>query len=814
MVSYICIHGHFYQPPRDNPWLETVEIQDSAYPYHDWNERLTAECYAPNAASRIVDGYGNIIKIPNNYEKISFNFGPTLLSWLHNQAPEVYQRLLRADKLSGQRYGGHGSALAQCYNHLIMPLAHSRDKYTQILWGLRDFQHRFGRDPEGMWLPETAVDLETLDIMAGLGIKFTILAPRQARRVRPLSGGDWVDVSGERLDPTRAYLQRLPSGQSIALFFYDGPISKAVAFEGLLDRGEQLAERLLGARSSHRSWPQLIHIAIDGETFGHHHRHGDMALAYALEYLKTKPNVQLTNYGEYLEKHPPQMEVEIYEHTSWSCVHGVERWRADCGCHSGLHPGWHQAWRRPLREALDWLRDELAPLYETKAGRWFANPWGARNEYIRVILDRSPESIHSFLADQTGREIPLQDWPEVFRLLEMQRAAMLMYTSCGWFFDEISGLETVQILLYAGRALQLAQQLFGVDLEPGFLAHLEKAPSNLPQFQNGRKIYATFVRPTLVDLLDVGAHYAISSLFEEYGSRAKIYCFDIEQMDYRRAQAGRATLATGRVNVTSTITYNTAAISFAVLHLGDHNLSGGVRHFQGQEAYDQMVTEIQEAFAGGDIPETIRRLDRHFGTSTYSLRCLFRDEQRRVLDKIMASTLHEVGVVFQQLFKNHVPLMRFLADLRVPLPKGLRTAAELVINLSLQDAFTPDELDLEQIAQLLAESRRFGIAPDAQTLEYTLRQTAERLAADLQQDPDHPERLRQLISLMEMKATLPFEINLWSVQNICYDLLQRVYPPRAEAARRGEAASQTWVANFLVLAKKVQLAIPDPEIRP
>jgi len=808
MITYICIHGHFYQPPRENPWLEAVEIQDSAYPYHDWNERITAECYAPNSASRIVDGYGNIIKIPNNYEEISFNFGPTLMSWLEEKAPEVYGQIIRADIKSRERYGGHGSALAQCYNHIIMPLANRRDKYTQVWWGIRDFQRRFGREPEGMWLPETAVDLETLDIMAELGIKFTLLAPRQARSVRPLAGGEWQDVSGERIDPTRPYLQRLPSGRSIVLFFFDGPISKAVAFEGLLNRGEYLAERLLGARSSHRNWPQLIHIAVDGETFGHHHRHGDMALAYALDYLKTIPQVRLTNYGEYLEKNPPQMEVQIYENSSWSCLHGVERWRADCGCRTGLHEGWQQTWRQPLRQALDWLRDVAAALYEAKASRWFHDPWQARHDYINVILDRSPENIRAFLAGQTGREPDPQEWPEILRLLELQRAALLMYTSCGWFFDELSGLETVQILLYAGRVLQLARQVFDADLEAGFLERLEKAPSNLPQFRDGRHLYEIMVRPAVVDLLEVGVHYAISSLFEEYGLRDRVFCFEIEQLDYQRVQAGRAMLATGLVKVNSRVTYNAAEVSFAVLHLGDHNLTGGVRYFQGPEAYGAMVADIHDAFARGDITETLRRLDRQFAGSIYSLRSLFRDEQRQVLDKIMATTLREVGVVFQQLFKNHVPLMRFLADLRVPLPKGLRTAAEMVINLGLQEAFTPDELDLEKIATFLAEARRFGVEPDAQTLEFTLRGTAERLAADLQGDPDHPERLRQLTELVDMAATLPFEINFWSVQNTCYGLLQQVYPERAAAAQQGDAAAQTWVHNFLALARKVRLAVP------
>ena len=472
-MNYICIHGHFYQPPRENPWLEDIEVQDSAYPYHDWNERITAECYAPNAASRIMDGLGKITKIPNNYSKISFNFGPTLLAWLEQKAPEVYANILLADQISQQRYAGHGSALAQCYNHMIMPLAHSRDKYTQVLWGIMDFRQRFQRDPEGMWLPETAVDLETLDIMAELGIKFTILAPRQASRVRPLDRSKWKNVSGEHIDPTRAYLQRLPSGRTIALFFYDGPISKAVAFEGLLDRGENLAGRLLHAVSDHRQWPQLIHIATDGETFGHHHQQGEMALSYALECIKSIPEIRLTNYGEYLENHPPVMEVEIFEHSSWSCIHGLERWWRDCGCNSGMYSGWHQGWREPLRNALDWLRDNLACLYEKHAAAWLKDPWAARNDYIKIIHNRSFKNIQSFLAQHTLKQLDQQEWTIILRLLEVQRSAMLMYTSCGWFFDELSGLETVQVMQYAGRAIQMAKEIFPENLEEGFLQRLE-----------------------------------------------------------------------------------------------------------------------------------------------------------------------------------------------------------------------------------------------------------------------------------------------------------------------------------------------------
>src|SRR5512147_3234266 len=330
MDRYICIHAHFYQPPRENPWLEAVEMQDSAYPYHDWNERITAECYAPNAASRILDHEGRIVKITNNYARISFNFGPTLLSWMEQNAHRTYEAILDADAISRETFSGHGSAIAQAYNHMILPLATRRDKHTQVLWGIRDFQHRFQRDPEGMWLPETAVDIETLEVLADLGIKFTILAPHQAKQMRKLrashgpqaqpdgqgkssaagsaeakSGTDggrasqWHVVEGAKIDPTRAYVCPLPSGRSINLFFYDGPISRAVAFERLLANGEGFAARLLNGFYENRKWPQLMHIATDGETYGHHHAHGDMALSYALEHIESTKLAKITNYGEY-----------------------------------------------------------------------------------------------------------------------------------------------------------------------------------------------------------------------------------------------------------------------------------------------------------------------------------------------------------------------------------------------------------------------------------------------------------------------------------------------------------------------------------
>jgi alpha-amylase/alpha-mannosidase (GH57 family) len=489
MQRCVCIHGHFYQPPRENPWLEKIERQPSAAPYHDWNERVAMESYAPNAAARVLDGSGRIARLVNNYARISFDFGPTLLSWLEREQPRTYAAVLAADRESRERFSGHGSALAQGYGHAILPLCNSRDKRTQVVWGIRDFEHRFGRAPEGMWLPETAVDLESLEILAEQGLRFTILAPAQAARVRP-PGGEWRSLGESgHIDPSRPYRLSLPSGRQIALFFYDGPVSQAVAFENLLDNGEQFVERLLAAFPEGDGRPRLVNIATDGETYGHHHRFGEMALAYALLRLEADDAARLTNYAEFLERFPPDHEVEIQENSAWSCAHGLGRWQADCGCHTGGEEGWNQSWRQPLRAAFDWLRDRLAPAFEAAGGELLTDPWGARDDYVAVLLDRSPENVSRFLARHAARELRGDERARALELLEMQRHALLMFTSCGWFFNDLSGIETVQVLQYAGRALQIGKELFGDGLREGFLERLEAAKSNVAAMGSGRDIF-------------------------------------------------------------------------------------------------------------------------------------------------------------------------------------------------------------------------------------------------------------------------------------------------------------------------------------
>jgi alpha-amylase/alpha-mannosidase (GH57 family) len=806
MDRSICIHGHFYQPPRENPWLEAIELQDSAYPYHDWNERITAECYAPNAASRILDERDRIERIVNNYAWISFNFGPTLLSWLEEKSPSIYRAILDADSESRDRFADHGSALAQVYNHMILPLANDRDRRTQVLWGIRDFEHRFGRLPEGMWLSETAVNLPTLETLAQLGIRFTILAPSQASRARR-TGGRWRDVSGGRIDPTRPYRVRLPSRRTLDVFFYDGPISRAVAFEGLLGNGERFAERLLSGFSDARDWPQLLHIATDGETYGHHHHRGEMALSYALSVLERSGGACLTNHAQFLEKHPPAAEAEIFENTSWSCVHGVERWKSDCGCNSGRYPS--QAWRGPLRAALDGLRDAVAGPFEEQGLRVWKDPWAARDDYISVLLDRSTENLDRFFAAHGAGELSAADRVRGIKLLELQRHAQLMYTSCGWFFDEISGLETVQVLQYAGRALQLAAETLASDFEPRFLQDLERAPSNLPEIGNGRTVYEKYVRPAMVDLSRVGAHYAVSSLFDGYGDSSRIYCYDVEREDHRVWNSGHERLALGRARFTSRITGESGSWMFGVVNFAGHNVAGGVRPFREDEEYRTLIDSIAESFERSELPEVIRKLDAGFGQGIVSLKQLFRDEQRRILGLILESTLADTEAVLRQSYERNLPLMRFLEEHGTPLPRVFRAIAEFTVNAELRRMLAADAPDPGRLGQLLGDVGREKIRLDAETLEFEMRRNLEARARRLEEAPADRARLDALAEGIELARRLPFPVGLWEVQNVYWHLRERAAPARREQARSGDPDAVDWLKAFGAVGESLGIREED-----
>jgi alpha-amylase/alpha-mannosidase (GH57 family) len=812
---YVCVHGHFYQPPRENPWLETVELQDSAAPYHDWNERITSECYAPNGASRIVNQQRQIISIVNNYARMSFNFGPTLLSWLEDFAPRTYRMIQDADQTSSALYSNHGSALAQVYNHMIMPLASERDARTQIRWGIADFEHRFGRKPEGMWLAETAVSRSVLDLLAQERIKFTILAPHQCARVRPLvtqnenchpsrngesaspptavtppteATTSWLETPDATVDTTRPYLVQLNEGRSIAVFFYDGPASRAIAFEGLLNDGETFGRRLISDFDPDKTEPQLVHVATDGESYGHHHKHGEMALSYALHWIDENNLAQLTNYGEFLEKFPPQWEAEVVDNTSWSCVHGIERWRSDCGCNGGK-AGWNQQWRAPLREALDLLRDRTAPLAEAIAAPLLKDLWAARDAFIHVILDRSSDNLDRFFAAHATHELTPAERITAFELLELERHTQLMYTSCGWFFDDISGIETIQIIAYAGRVLQLAHKLFSdlplfsesvIYLEDDFLDILSRAKSNNPDIANGAEVYRRFVNAGCIDLESVGAHYAISSMFRSYPDSGQIFCFDVHRHSYDLLTSGRGRFAVGRASLRSRITEETEDICFAVLHLGDQNLSAAVKRFKPEDAafWEAFLTNARGSIRHANLPELIRFIDGYFDSTLYSLTSLFADEQHRILQSILNQTLSEVENSLTRIYEEHATLLDFLGEANVPIPPALALTAGFAINASLRRALETDTFDSAEITRLRRRAEIDHVALDNALLSYTADRRMKRAMVRLEsaaelQSTQSVAILNETLAIAESLRTLPMEINLWQAQNIWNDLLRR-----------------------------------------
>ncbi len=799
-TKYVCIHGHFYQPPRENPWLEAVEVQESAAPYHDWNARITAECYGPNGAARILDGKRRILDIVNNYSRISFNFGPTLLAWMEREEPSAYRRILEADRLSQGSFSGHGAALAQVYSHLIMPLAHPWDKKTQVLWGIADFQRRFKRYPEGMWLAETAVDTSTLEVLAEAGIKFTILAPRQAKRVRLLDSDQWESVEGGRIDPKMPYLCRLPSGRTIVLFFYDGPPSQEIAFSNLLDNGEWFARRLINTFSNGAS-PQLAHIATDGETYGHHRPHGDMALAACLRYIQSLPDVRLTVYGEYLEKFPPSREVEIVENSSWSCAHGVERWRSNCGCNSGLHPGWTQAWRQPLREALDWLRDRLATVFEEDMKKVVEDPWRARDEYIQVVLDRGEENTDSYFRRISGRDISSAEQVFALRLLEMQRHLMLMYTSCGWFFDEISGLETVQILRYAARAIQLASEHGSRDLEEEFINRLSRAPGNVREFGNGALVYRKLVLPARIDLSAIAAQYGISSLFQDYPEETGLYSYQVQRKGYERTRAGKRILATGTVNLRSRITHQEDDFDFAALYLGDNTVMGGVREAPGEGGPRNSAGDLKDVFLKGDISSMIRLMDSNFPNRIFGLPQLLTEERRKLVNRVLEGTVIEVESALHKLAEHHYPLIQALRETGLPLPSALSWTVQCTINTELREALRAEKLNLTRLREAVAEAHNWNFRPDSELLRGHAERHLRDLVARFGHEPEDTSRLTRLDAFLRIVDSAPLRISLWAAQNRYFEVGRELLPKMRRRRDEGDPAAVRWLNSFAKLGR-------------
>lgn len=798
---YVCAHGHFYQPPRENAWLEVVEQQDSARPWHDWNARINFECYAPNGSARILGQDGLIMRIRNNYSRISFNFGPTLLTWLEEADPESYQRILEGDKMSMERYGGHGSAIAQVYSHLIMPLCNARDKVSQIYWGVRDFEYRFGRYPEGIWLAETAVDLATLDAVASHGLLFTILAPGQAKAVRKIGEDKWNPVNADSIDTRRPYWCQLPGGRRIAIFFYHGGVAQEVAFNHLLNNGRIFAHRLLSIFDETDPGPQLAHIATDGESYGHHHRFGEMALADAMSYIEVNQLAKLTNYGQYLELFPPEYEVQIHENSSWSCAHGVERWRNDCGCHTGGHPGWHQRWRKPLRETLNWLRDKLAPLYEQNGKRLMRDPWAARNDYIEVLLHRKPEAIDQFLDKHSRRKLSPQEETQVLRLLEMQRQAMLMFTSCGWFFDEISGIETNQILQYALRAMDYAKDLFGESLHKEFAQRLSAAPSN--KYENGAVSFQQNVLPSRVDLERVASHFAVASLFEADPAQLDLYNYNAEVEFYERLIAGTPKFVVGRLKIRSRRTRAIKVFNYAVLYLGQQHIIGNISGTMTRATFDQMFERSSKAFQNAEMGELIGVLQEYFGPAKFTLTSLLADARSKYIRDITASSLQLAESNLRNVFNDNYQLIVGLVKSELPLPEAWRSVATYVLNTDLLLFFENGAIhDTPTLRRIAGELKKWNIPlTDEEAVRHNIGRRLDREIDLLDTHESSLPRLQWLTTVMDILNEMNITPDLWKSQNHFYRL--------TKGYRKGEwvFVNDEWQAAFERLAAQLKVRL-------
>lgn len=804
--KYVCIHGHFYQPPRENPWLNKVEIQDSAYPYHDWNHRINAECYIRNTSSRIWNNDGKIESIMNNYAWMSFNMGPTLLAWMENETPETYNAILEADIESQKRFSGHGSALAQAYNHMIMPLANERDQETQVIWGIEDFKSRFKREPEGMWVGETAVNTSTLEMMAKHGIKFTILSPYQAKRVRKIGEEKWEDASDAKVNTKRAYVCNLPSGNKISLFFYDGPASQGVAFEGLLNDGKRFADRLQG-QFTEEDEVQLVHIATDGESYGHHHTLGEMALSYCLHHIDDNEDANLTIYGEFLEKFPPEYEAEIMENTSWSCYHGVERWRSNCGCNTGGNDGWTQEWRKPLRETFDWVRENLITLYEKELQKYTSDPWDVRDKYIQVILNREYENTNAFLEQYISRDLSAKDKVKILKLMEMQYHTMLMYTSCGWFFDEVTGIESMQDIFYAKRAIQLAEEISGKDYEEDFVDLLEKIKSNLPEYGTVLTAYDRFVKPMALDMVRIGAHYAVSSLFEDFPEEVSLYNFSASVKTKYYYEAGKQKLIIGRTEFRSDITWETVDISYAVLHMGDHHLFGGVRKYMGEEAFEEMHSSVSTFFQKSNMYEIFNKLDSYFGSHNYSFWHLFRDEQRSIMELVMENTLKNVDNTMQQIYENSYPLLQTFTEINMAVPQRLKTPVDMAINGKLIQELKNGEFELERLKNLLHTASNINVNLDVVTLNFLTDNKLNTLMHEFQENPSDLDLLDNIYSLIDLIKESPLQPNEWEAQNIAFKIKEEHYDHYVEEEKKGNEEAAAWLKSFRYLSEKLNLVI-------
>ena len=790
--GYIAIHGHFYQPPRENPWLEIIETEESAHPFHDWNERIAFECYRPNAYARVLDERGKILEINNNYSSISFNFGPTLLPWLEKHFPSVYQKILEADRESLRRFG-HGNAIAQVYNHIIMPLGNDRDKETEVLWGIADFEKRFHRKPEALWLPETAVNTPTLQVLVKYGMHYLILSPFQALRVRPLGSKRWTDVSQGRIDTTQPYrcFIKDSSGkklldQFIDIFFYNGIISKEIAFGDLLKDGKVFCSRFGQFYQESKGKPQLIHVATDGETYGHHKKFGDMALAYGLDQGFPSLGFEVINYGSFLKRFPPVYEVEIDEGpkgegTSWSCAHEVGRWKEDCGCSTGGKPGWNQKWRKPLREALDLLRDELSSVFEREGEKIFQDVWKARNGYIEVILNRSPERIKSFFERFGVRDLDERGRIKGLKLLEMQRHALQMYTSCGWFFADLAGLETILVLQHAARAVQLAEELTGQEIEKKFLQNLAEAKSNLPEMGSGDQVYQHLVKAKWVTFEKVVNHFAISSLFNDGDGEKKIFSYRVEKIHYEKMGKEEDLLVMGQVRVTSEIIPEEKEFLFGLIPSEKEVFRTWVSEYKEFLSFNTLREKGLEVLGKGE-EEMAKFLTSSLGNCIFTIQDTFKEERQAIFQKLIQKEFDEHCQIYADLFDRTKQVVEALAREGLEIPHEIRVAAEVTLSDRLFREIKELEKDFKEVREkgeidrVVEEAKEHGYQLRKEKSLPILNEILKKKMMALQKNKDsdltrQTQQIEEVMTLLDLTERWGFEISRGEAQDLMEEIL-------------------------------------------
>jgi hypothetical protein len=744
----------------------------SAAPYHDWNECVYEQCYKPNRAARLLNSGNQISYITNNYRHLSFNVGPTLHSWIEKVDPELSSFIGEADREAAAALG-EGGAIAQAYNHMILPLAADRDIKTQAVWGIKDFSHRFGRVPKGMWLPETAVDTRTLETLAACGVEFTILAPHQCAGIRP-PDGEWLETpGGVGLDVTRAYYARLPSGRKISLIFYFGNIAHDIAFGGLLNNGDFFADALLG-KLTRDSEPRLLTIATDGETYGHHHRYGEMALARAAQRLCASQDSVMTNVAAFLSNFPARWECRIAENTSWSCAHGLERWRSNCGCHTGGEPSWHQLWRGPLREALDSLRDKIDEAYEREMKRYCDDPWQLRDEAVSLYLmnfseDASIDDVLSrkaaFLKDFCG-ELAVRDARNVLTLIEMQRMRMFMYTSCGWFFNDISGIETRQIMAYALRASEYLKDVTGVSAERDFLNGLKKAPGNTAAYPTGYDVMMKTVMPQKRSVEDIAALSALMSKNKAY------YSYRI-QSGGRAYPSGDMGLSVARMSISDIRTLESWKGASVVLSTGGLD---DVCRLSDKDMPSQK--EIWRNFYEGDLLSASRYIESAFELGPWHFRDLPQDDRDSIACERTKYAERDQMEYAENLLADNRRLLVQLGMIGVGSPPFLQAAVSFVYEQRMKELASDvdDILDLlnpeSRLEMLLEEAHSMNVSPELSVLAPSIEEAFyDKLNAA--KDSNDAAAFESVLLMLRRAEELRINIEKWRIQNAMWDILFR-----------------------------------------